>query len=44
MVSRGSWAAIVSTALSRSVLWHQVRILTLTENMRLRADPFSRPY
>ncbi|KAH9572326.1 hypothetical protein CY35_02G142800 [Sphagnum magellanicum] len=44
VVSRGSWAAIVSTALSRSVLWRQVRILTLTENMRLRANPLSKPY
>jgi hypothetical protein len=44
VVSRGSWASIVSTALSRSVLWHQVRVFTLTENMRLRADPLSRPY
>jgi len=31
-------------ALSRSVLWRQVRILTLTENMRLRANPLSKPY
>ncbi len=31
MVTRGSWAAIDSVALSRSVLWHQVRILTLTK-------------
>ncbi len=44
VVSKGSRAAIVSAALSRSVLWHQVRVLTLTENMRLRADPFSKPY
>jgi ATP-dependent DNA helicase PIF1 len=44
MVSRGSRAAIVSATLSRSVLWRQVRILTLTENMRLRANPLSKPY
>jgi len=44
VVSRGSRAAIVSAALSRSVLWRQVRILTLTENMRLRANPLSKPY
>ncbi len=44
MVSRGSRAVIVSIDLSRSILWHQMRVLTLTKNMRLRADPFSRPY
>jgi hypothetical protein len=44
MVSRGFWATIVSTALSCSVLWCEVRVLTLMENMRLRADPLSRPY
>jgi len=44
VVSRGSRVAIVSTALSRSVLWSQVHILTLTKNMRLRANPFSKPY
>jgi ATP-dependent DNA helicase PIF1 len=44
MVSKGFRAAIVSAALSRSVLWCQVRVLTLMENMRLCADPFSRPY
>ncbi len=43
MVSRGSWATIVSAALLGSVLWHEVRILTLTENMRLHANPLSRP-
>jgi hypothetical protein len=44
VVSRGFWATIISTALSSSVLWHQVRILTLTENMRLRANPLSKLY
>jgi hypothetical protein len=43
-VSRGSQAAIVFVALLRSVLWRQVRVLILTKNMKLRADPFSRPY
>ncbi len=44
VVSRGFRAAIVSAALSRSVLWRQARILTLTKNMRLRANPLSKPY
>jgi ATP-dependent DNA helicase PIF1 len=44
VVSKGSRAAIVSAALSRSVLWRKVRVLILTENMRLRADPLSKPY
>jgi hypothetical protein len=44
VVSRGSRAAIVSTALSRSVLWRQVCVLILTENMRLHTDPLSKPY
>jgi hypothetical protein len=44
VVSRGSRAAIVSAALLRSVLWRQMRILTLTENMRLRTNPLSKPY
>jgi hypothetical protein len=44
VVSRGSRAAIVFAALSRSVLWHEVRVLTLTENMRLRVDPLAKPY
>jgi hypothetical protein len=44
VVSKGSQATIISAALSHLVLWRQVRVLTLTENMRLRADPFSRPY
>ncbi len=39
MVSKGSRAAIVSSAFSRSVLWRQMHVLTLTENMRLRANP-----
>jgi len=43
-MSRGSWATIVSAALLHSVLWRQVRILTLTKNMRLRANPLSKPY
>jgi hypothetical protein len=44
MVSKGFRAVIVSTALSRSILWRKVRVLILTENMRLRVDPFSKPY
>jgi hypothetical protein len=44
VVSKGSWAAIVFATLSRSVLWREVHVLTLTKNMRLRADPLSRPY
>ncbi len=44
MVSRGFRATIVSTAFLRSILWRQVRILTLTENMKLRANPLSKPY
>jgi hypothetical protein len=44
VVSKGSQVAIVSAALSRSILWRQVRILTLTKTMRLRANPLSKPY
>ncbi len=44
MVSRGSWATIVFVALLCLVLWRQVRILTPIENMKLRANPLSRPY
>jgi len=44
MVSRSFWVAIISVAFSRAVLWSQVRILILTKNMRLQADPFSRVY
>jgi hypothetical protein len=44
MVSRGFRAAIVFATLSHSILWRQVRILTFTENMRLRANPLSKPY
>ncbi len=44
VVFSGCRAAIVSAALSRSVLWCQVRILTLTKNMRLRANPLSKSY
>jgi hypothetical protein len=44
VVSRGSWATIIYAALSRSMLWHQVRILILTENMKLRIDPLSTLY
>jgi len=44
MVTRGSLTTIVSAALSRLVLWRQVRILTLTENMRLHTNPLSKPY
>jgi len=44
VVSSGSRAAIVSATLSCSVFWCQVCILTLTKNMRLRANPLSKPY
>jgi hypothetical protein len=44
VVSRGSRATIVSAALSRSVLWREVHVLTLTENMKLHVDPFAKPY
>jgi hypothetical protein len=44
VVSRGFRVAIVFAALSRSVLWRQVCVLTFTKNMRLRVDPLSRPY
>ncbi len=41
VVSRGFRVAIVSTALSRSILWREVRILILMENMRLCVNPLS---
>ncbi len=44
MVSRGSWATIVSAAFSHSILWREMHVLTLTENMRLRTDPLSESY
>ncbi len=44
VVSKGSRAAIDFAALLRSILWCKVRVLILTENMRLRADPLSKPY
>ncbi len=44
VVARGSRPAIVGAALKRSVLWRHVQVLALTENMRLRDDPTSRPY
>ncbi|KAH9576597.1 hypothetical protein CY35_01G170700 [Sphagnum magellanicum] len=44
VVARGSRPAIVGAALKRSVLWRHVQVLALTENMRLRDDPASRPY
>jgi hypothetical protein len=44
VVSRGFRVAIVSTALSRSILWREVRILILMENMRLCVNPLSWPY
>jgi hypothetical protein len=44
VVSKGSWVVIVFVALSCSILWRQVCILILTKNMKLRVDPFSRPY
>jgi len=44
VVARGSHPAIVVALLKRSVLWRNVCILKLTENMRLRADLDYRPY
>jgi hypothetical protein len=44
VVSKGFRALIVYVALACSVLWRQVCVLTLTENMRLRVHPLSRPY
>ncbi len=44
VVSRGSWAVVVFAALLCSVLWHQMRVLTLMENMKLRTNPLSMPY
>jgi hypothetical protein len=44
VVSKGSLSTIVSAALSRSVLWREICVLTLTENMRLHADPLYRSY
>jgi hypothetical protein len=44
MVSRGFRATIVFAALSRSVLWREVHVLTFMKNMRLHADPPSKPY
>jgi hypothetical protein len=44
VVSRGSRATIISTTFWCSVLWHQVCVLTLTENMRFRTNLLSRPY
>jgi len=44
VVSRGSRAAIIPITFSCSILWHEVHVLTLMENMRLHADPLSRPY
>jgi hypothetical protein len=44
VVSKGFRATIVSATLSRLVLWCKVRVLILTENMRLCADPLSKPY
>jgi hypothetical protein len=43
-VSRGFWATIISVALSRSMLWHQMHILILTKNMKLHVDPLSKLY
>jgi hypothetical protein len=44
VVARGSRSAIIAASLKRSVLWKNVRILKLTENMRLHANPDFRPY
>jgi hypothetical protein len=44
VVSNGSQATIVSATLLCSILWRQVHVLILTENMRLRANFLSKPY
>ncbi len=44
VVSKGSQATIISAALSRSILWRGMCVLILTKNMKLRANPLSRPY
>jgi hypothetical protein len=44
MVSKVYWATINSTTFSCSVLWREVHVLTLVENMKLRANPLSRLY
>jgi hypothetical protein len=43
VVSRDFRAVIVFATLSLSVLSHQVCVLTFTKNMRLNANPLSRP-
>ncbi len=43
-MSKGSQVVIVYAALSRSVLWRQMRVLILMENMKLCIDPLSRLY
>jgi hypothetical protein len=44
VVSKVSRATIISAALSCLVLWREMRVLTLTENMKLCVDPLVRPY
>jgi len=44
MVSKSFWVIIISAAFLRAVLWSQVRVLTLTKNMRLHTNPFSKVY
>jgi hypothetical protein len=44
VVSTSSRATFVFVTFSRSVLWREVCVLILTENMRLRTNPFFRPY
>jgi len=44
MVSKGSWVVIIFAAPSCLVLWCQVRVLILTENMKLHTNPLSKPY
>jgi hypothetical protein len=44
VVSRGSQAIIVFVAFSRSILWREVCVLTLTKNMKLRIDPLDKLY
>jgi hypothetical protein len=44
MVSRGFRAVIVFATLSCLILWREMHVLTFMENMRLHANPLSRPY
>jgi hypothetical protein len=44
VLSRGFRAAIIFVAFSHSILWRQMRVLTLTKNVKLRTNPIFRPY